>query len=119
MPPEVLRTVNSINAVITSLGEEKKAMLKALKAESTAAAQLRALNSDLSQKLEAQTQQLELAVAQRMAHGSRVSVQVAPKPGIVATDFVDEGDEVVDRVLGWIMHLFPGGSSRRNGVKRL
>ncbi|CAM6043673.1 unnamed protein product [Sphagnum compactum] len=119
MPPEVLRTVNSINAVITSLSEEKKAMLKALKAESTAAAQLRALNSDLSQKLEAQTQQLELAVAQRMAHGSRVSVQVAPKPGIVATDFVDEGDEVVDRVLGWIMHLFPGGSSRRNGVKRL
>ncbi|CAK9269157.1 unnamed protein product [Sphagnum jensenii] len=119
MPPEVLRTVNNINAVITSLGEEKKAMLKALKAESKAAAQLRALNSDLSQKLEAQTQQLELAVAQRMAHGSRVSVQVAPKPGIVATDFVDEGDEVVDRVLGWIMHLFPGGSSRRNGVKRL
>jgi hypothetical protein len=22
-------------------------------------------------------------------------------------------------VLGWIMHLFPGGTSRRNGVKRL
>jgi hypothetical protein len=71
------------------------------------------------QKLEVQTQKLELAVAQRMAHGSRVSMQVAPNMTTSASDFVDEGDEVVDRMLGWIMHLFPGGSSRHNGIKRL
>jgi hypothetical protein len=119
IPPDLVRIINSISVIIRSLGEEKKALLKALKAESTGAAELRALNSDLLHKLEVQTRKLELAVAQRMAHGSRVSMQVAPNMTTSASDFVDEGDEVVDRMLGWIMHLFPGGSSRLNGIKRL
>ncbi len=46
-------------------------------------------------------------------------MQVTPNMTTSASDFVDEGDEVVDRMLGWIMHLFPGGSARLNGIKRL
>lgn len=33
--------------------------------------------------------------------------------------YADEGDEVVERVLGWIMKLFPGGPSRRRTSKLL
>ncbi|MBA0599909.1 hypothetical protein Gorai_006109 [Gossypium raimondii] len=35
------------------------------------------------------------------------------------TPYADEGDEVVERVLGWIMKLFPGGPSRRRTNMRL
>ncbi|OIV98671.1 hypothetical protein TanjilG_23963 [Lupinus angustifolius] len=33
--------------------------------------------------------------------------------------YADEGDEVVETVLGWIMKLFPGGPSRRRTSKLL
>lgn len=115
MPPDVARTINNINDTITSLGEEKNALVKALKAESKGAAELRALNTDLSRKLEATTQQLELIVAQRMAVGGTVAT---PRSAPAALDYVDEGDEVVDRVFTWIMQLFPSRNSRRN-MKRL
>ncbi|CAN4104544.1 unnamed protein product [Withania somnifera] len=34
-----------------------------------------------------------------------------------STIYADEGDEVVERVLGWIIKLFPGGPSRRRTSK--
>lgn len=118
MPADVMRIVNNINDIISSLGEEKTAIVKALKAESKGAAELRALNADLSRKLEATTQQLELVVAQRMADGSSTS-ELPKARSAAALDYVDEGDEVVDRVLNWIVQLFPSRSSRRDGLKRL
>ena len=118
MPPDVARTINNINDIITSLGEEKNALVKALKAESKGAAELRALNTDLSRKLEATTQQLELIVAQRMAVGGTPADMATPRSAPAALDYVDEGDEVVDRVFTWIMQLFPSRNSRRN-MKRL
>ncbi|KAG0598220.1 hypothetical protein M758_12G055600 [Ceratodon purpureus] len=118
MPADVMRTINNINDVITSLGEEKTAIVKALKAESKGAAELRALNADLSRKLEATTQQLELVVAQRMADGHAASEHTT-RNAVAALDYIDEGDEVVDRVFNWIVQLFPSRSSRRIGVKRL
>ena len=120
MPADLMRTINNINDIIASLGEEKTAIVKALKAESKGAGELRALNADLSRKLESTTQQLELVVAQRMADGSSGSdLSKNSRNPAVAFDYVDEGDEVVDRVLNWIVQLFPSRSSRRNGVKRL
>lgn len=119
IPADLVTTIGNINDVITSLAEEKTALVKALKAESRGAAQLRALNSDLSQKLEATTQRLELIVAQGMAQGNKSTEEVTSRVAPVALDYVDEGDEVVDRVFTWIMQLFPGGNSRRNGMKRL
>jgi len=119
VPADLMRTINNINDVIASLGEEKTAMVKALKAESKGAAELRALNADLSRKLAATTQQLELVVSQKMAEGSSTNGLTTSRTASAALDYVDEGDEVVDRVFTWIMQLFPSRSTRRNGVKRL
>lgn len=119
IPADLMRTINNINDVIASLGEEKTAMVKALKAESKGAAELRALNADLSRKLAATTQQLELVVSQRMAEGSSTG-GLATSRSSAALAYVDEGDEVVDRVFTWIMQLFPSRSARRStGMKRL
>eukprot|EP00250_Pteridium_aquilinum_P020211 c24748_g1_i1 orf=580-2943(-) len=113
------RAINNIDVLITELISEKEALLETLKSESAKASEFQALNIELSKKLEAQTQRLELVVAQNMAHGGNAvatnSIEIEPQ----YTDYVDEGDEVVERVLGWIMRIFPGGSSRRQGSKLL
>ncbi|KAJ7515964.1 hypothetical protein O6H91_22G036400 [Diphasiastrum complanatum] len=119
IPSEQSRKIENINVLITELAEEKAALVKTLKAESVAAVDLRALNAELSRKLESQTQQLELAVAQRMAHEGNFVSRNIYEASAAEPEFVDEGDEVVERVLGWIMKLFPGGSSRRGGSKQL
>ncbi|KAG6546706.1 hypothetical protein Mapa_011895 [Marchantia paleacea] len=113
IPHDQVVIVENINNLISELAEEKEALLKALRAESVGASELRALNAELSQKLELQTQRLELAVAQSMAHGSTPTIENAYETSRLGPVYVDEGDEVVDRVLGWIMQLFPSGSSRR------
>ncbi|KAL3679165.1 hypothetical protein R1sor_022121 [Riccia sorocarpa] len=114
IPEDQVGIVENINTLISELAEEREALLKALRAESVGASQLRALNAELSQKLEMQTQRLELAVAQSMAHASAPTVENETyETSRLGPVYVDEGDEVVDRVLGWIMHLFPSGSSRR------
>ncbi|OAE25484.1 hypothetical protein AXG93_3698s1200 [Marchantia polymorpha subsp. ruderalis] len=113
IPHDQVVIVENINNLISELAEEKEALLKALRAESVGASELRALNAELSQKLEVQTQRLELAVAQSMAHGSTPTIENAYETSRLGPVYVDEGDEVVDRVLGWIMQLFPSGSSRR------
>lgn len=113
------RAINSIDGLITELLSEKGALLESFERESAKASELQALNMELSKKLETQTQRLELVVAQNMAHGANAiatnSIEIEPQ----YNDYVDEGDEVVERVLGWIMRLFPGGSSRRQSSKLL
>lgn len=119
IPVDVMRTINNISDIINSLSEEKSAIVKALRAESKAGVELRTKNADLSKKLEATTQQLELGVAQRMVDGNSTTGLSTSRYATAALDYVDEGDEVVDRVFTWIMQLFPSRKSRRNGVKRL
>ncbi|KAH7352020.1 hypothetical protein KP509_19G025300 [Ceratopteris richardii] len=119
LSPDDLRVINSIDGLITELFSEKQVLLESLRRESARAMEFETLNNELSKKLEMQTQRLELAVAQNMAYGenqiTRDSLHIEPQ----ANEYVDEGDEVVDRVLGWIMRIFPGGSARRQVSKRL
>ncbi|EFJ28930.1 hypothetical protein SELMODRAFT_440989 [Selaginella moellendorffii] len=120
LPEDQLGIIESINALVTELGEEKEALLRLLRNESNAVTQLKVENAELMQKLESQTQQLELAVAQSMARSAPLVSPIASHQSNEELDYIDEGDEVVDRVLGWIMKLFPGsGSSRRGGSKHL
>jgi len=74
---------------------------------------LKELNKDLTQKLESQTQRLELLTSQRMANENVLAKPIDTRSINDATMYADEGDEVVERVLGWIMKLFPGGPKRR------
>lgn len=55
---------------------------------------LKDLNKDLSQKLEAQTQRLELLTAQRMANENVLSRPTDSHSIQDTTEYTDEGDEV-------------------------
>lgn len=120
LPEDELRCLDSIFSHIAKVGEEHRAMARALEAEATAAAELRALNLELSRKLTAQTQRLELALTQNLLSASpRPSQQepAAPLPlggsEVQLPDYLDEGDEVAERVLGWILQLLPGGRAKK------
>lgn len=117
LPPDQTRMIGSINTLIAELAQEKEELVHALSAESIQSSKLKDLNKELSRKLESQTQRLELLAAQSMANDS-VPVR-QPDSFIVPENipYADEGDEVVERVLGWIMKLFPGGPSRRRTSK--
>ncbi|KAJ0701383.1 putative protein BLISTER [Helianthus annuus] len=71
------------------------------------------LNKELTHKLEVQTQRLELLTSQSMVSDNVSSRTPGARTVVDNTPYADEGDEVVERVLGWIMKLFPGGPSRR------
>ncbi|KAL8104807.1 protein BLISTER isoform X2 [Apium graveolens] len=117
LPPDQMRMIGSINTLISELAHEKEELVHALSAESIQSSKLKDLNKELSRKLEIQTQRLELLAAQSMAN---VSVPVRQPDSFIIpenTPYADEGDEVVERVLGWIMKLFPGGPSRRRTSK--
>lgn len=116
-PPDQMRMIGSINTLISELTQEKEELVHALSAESIQSSKLKDLNKELSRKLEIQTQRLELLAAQSMANDSAPVRQ--PDSFVVPenTPYADEGDEVVERVLGWIMKLFPGGPSRRRTSK--
>ncbi|XP_057831350.1 protein BLISTER isoform X5 [Cryptomeria japonica] len=119
IPGDQQRMIDNINSLIEELALEKESLARALKTESSEVTKLKASNQELSQKLESQTQRLELLISQNMAHGSSA---VGPRNIVNMQDeleYVDEGDEVVERVLGWIMKLFPGGSSKRRTSKLL
>ncbi|KAH9616177.1 hypothetical protein KSS87_022019, partial [Heliosperma pusillum] len=93
---------------------EKEEVTQALKSEVSTCAKLKDMNKELSRKLEVQTQRLELLTAQSMASDNPPPRQ--PMGSRIAREtiaYADEGDEVVERVLGWIMKLFPGGPSKR------
>lgn len=55
---------------------------------------LKDLNKELSQKLEAQTQRLELLTAQRMASENVLAKPIDTHGRTDTTEYADEGDEV-------------------------
>ncbi|KAL7105662.1 hypothetical protein ACP275_07G057900 [Erythranthe tilingii] len=119
IPSDQMRMIQNINTLIAELALEKDQLVQDLSAESSQSSKLLELNKELTRKLEAQTQRLELLMAQSMANGNTQPRLVDPRTVPENTAYADEGDEVVDRVLGWIMKLFPGGPSRRRPGKHL
>ncbi|CAH9131557.1 unnamed protein product [Cuscuta epithymum] len=119
IPPDQIRMIQNINILVSELALEKVELMKAFSAESSECSKLKELNKELTRKLEAQTQRLELLTAQSMATDN-VPLRQPDRPFHEnPTTYADEGDEVVERVLGWIMKLFPGGPSRRRTSKLL
>uniref|UniRef100_A0A2N9J2E1 Uncharacterized protein n=1 Tax=Fagus sylvatica TaxID=28930 RepID=A0A2N9J2E1_FAGSY len=119
IPSDQMRMIQNINALISELALEKEELMQALTSESSHCSKLKELNKELSRKLEAQTQRLELLTAQSMANENTPARQPDSRIMHENTPYADEGDEVVERVLGWIMKLFPGGPSRRRTSKLL
>ncbi|KAL3812394.1 hypothetical protein ACJIZ3_013662 [Penstemon smallii] len=119
VPSDQLRIVQNIDTLIAELVLEKDQFMQALSAESSQSSKLLELNKELTRKLEAQTQRLELLTAQSMANDIVQPRQPDPRTVHDNMAYADEGDEVVERVLGWIMKLFPGGPSRLRTSKHL
>ncbi|KAK8585616.1 hypothetical protein V6N13_050591 [Hibiscus sabdariffa] len=120
IPPDQMRMIQNINSIISELTMEKEELTQALSSESFQSAKLKELNEELSRKLELQTQRLELLTAQSLASENIPARQTESRIiHDITTPYADEGDEVVERVLGWIMKLFPGGPSRRRPNNRL
>ncbi|RAL48378.1 hypothetical protein DM860_005802 [Cuscuta australis] len=119
IPPDHIRMIQNINTLISELTLEKLELTKAFSAETSECSKLKELNKELTRKLESQTQKLELLTAQSMATGNVPVRQPERTIHENPTTYADEGDEVVERVLGWIMKLFPGGASRRRSSKLL
>ncbi|PAN26923.1 hypothetical protein PAHAL_5G047400 [Panicum hallii] len=113
IPDDQLRMIDNINSLMSELAVEREELLRALRIESSNCSKLKELNKDLTQKLETQTQRLELLTSQRMANENVLAKPIDTRSINDATMYADEGDEVVERVLGWIMKLFPGGPKRR------
>ncbi|KAI3903877.1 hypothetical protein MKW92_013279 [Papaver armeniacum] len=119
IPPDQLYVIGNINSLISELVLEKEGLTRALVSESSNSSTLKELNRELSRKLEAQTQRLELLTAQSMASENLQARQPDLLTMNDSTAYADEGDEVVERVLGWIMKLFPGGPTKRRTSKLL
>lgn len=120
IPPDQIRMIENIKTLISELTLEKEELVQALSAESSQSSKLKELNDDLTRKLAVQTQRLELLTSQSMVNdGSVVRHPDARTVHEITPQYADEGDEVVERVLGWIMKLFPGGPSRRRTSKLL
>ncbi|XP_062207846.1 protein BLISTER-like [Phragmites australis] len=113
IPDDQLRMIDNINSLMSELAVEREELLRALRIESSNCSKLKELNKDLTQKLEIQTQRLELLTSQQMANENVLAKPIDTRSINDATMYADEGDEVVERVLGWIMKLFPGGPKRR------
>ncbi|TYJ19776.1 hypothetical protein E1A91_A09G215300v1 [Gossypium mustelinum] len=119
IPPDQTRMIQNINSLISELTLEKEELTQALSSELSQSSKLKELNNELSRKLEAQTQRLELLTARSMASEHIPARQPESQIMHDNTQYADEGDEVVERVLGWIMKLFPGGPSRRRTNKHI
>ncbi|WJX10853.1 hypothetical protein P8452_01527 [Trifolium repens] len=122
IPLDQIRVIENINALISELALEKEELVKSLAFESSESSRMKEINKELSRKLEVQTQRLELLTAQNMVNENIENIS-EKLPDSRATyeniPYADEGDEVVERVLGWIMKLFPGGPSKRRTSKLL
>ncbi|CAG7883033.1 unnamed protein product [Brassica rapa] len=120
VPADQMRVIDNINTLIAELAIEKEELVQALSSELSRSAHVKELNKELSRKLEVQTQRLELLTAQNMAIDN-VSRPNQPDSHVdqERPPIADEGDEVVERVLGWIMKMFPGGPSKRRTSKLL
>ena len=122
IPHDQMRVIENINALISELALEKEELMKSLAFESSESSRMKEINKELSRKLEVQTQRLELLTAQNMVNENIESIstkQTDSRTTYENIPYADEGDEVVERVLGWIMKLFPGGPSKRRTSKLL
>ncbi|KAI3701919.1 hypothetical protein L6452_27398 [Arctium lappa] len=116
IPPDQMRTIQNINTMISELVLEKEDLVRSLSAESWQSSKLKDLNKELSQKLEIQTQRLELLTARSMVRGNIPTASKSDSnTSVENTPSTDEGDEVVERVVGWLMKLFPS----RQPIKHL
>ncbi|XP_021757023.1 protein BLISTER-like [Chenopodium quinoa] len=113
IPPDQMQMIQNINSLISEIISEKEELMQALITEVSTSTKLKELNKELSQKLEVQTQRLELLMSQSMASENIAAKQPTASNVRETVAYADEGDEVVERVLGWIMKLFPGGPSKR------
>ncbi|KAI4345959.1 hypothetical protein L6164_013042 [Bauhinia variegata] len=119
IPHDHMRMIENINSLISELALEKEELMKALASESSECSKLKELNRELTRKLEVQTQRLELLTARSMSSENIPVKQPDSHREYENAQYADEGDEVVERVLGWIMKLFPGGPSKRRTSKLL
>ncbi|KEH41185.1 hypothetical protein MtrunA17_Chr1g0169181 [Medicago truncatula] len=122
IPHDQMRVIENINALISELALEKEELMKSLAFESSESSRMKEINKELSRKLEVQTQRLELLTTQNMVNGNIENISTKQPDSRVTYEnipYADEGDEVVERVLGWIMKLFPGGPSKRRTSKLL
>ncbi|KAL0926748.1 hypothetical protein M5K25_002995 [Dendrobium thyrsiflorum] len=119
IPSDQLRMIDNISSLMSELAQEKEELMQALTIETSNSSKLKDLNKELSRKLEAQTQRLELLTAQRMANENSLTRPTNTDNIPDTMEYADEGDEVVERVLGWILKFFPGGSSKRRTSKLL
>ncbi|XP_073124750.1 protein BLISTER-like [Henckelia pumila] len=119
IPSDQMRMIQNINMLISELALEKDQLTQALSAESSQRSKLSELNKELTRKLESQTQKFELLMSQSMANENIQRRQPDLHVEQEKTAYADEGDEVVERVLGWILKLFPGGSSKQRTSKHL
>ncbi|KAA0031970.1 uncharacterized protein E5676_scaffold96G00530 [Cucumis melo var. makuwa] len=94
IPSDHMRMIENINALIAELAIEKEELTKALASELASSSKLKEMNKELSRKLEAQTQRLELLTAQSMA-GEIVPARLPDSRATRDEDIVlaDEGDE--------------------------
>lgn len=119
IPRDQLRMIDNISSLMSELALEKEELMQALTIETSNSSKLKDLNKELSRKLEAQTQRLELLTAQRMAN-ENILTKPPNSHNIPDTmEYADEGDEVVERVLSWILKFFPGGSSSKRRTSKL
>ncbi|GKD52110.1 hypothetical protein Tco_1281086, partial [Tanacetum coccineum] len=92
--PDQTRMIQNINTLISELALEKEELIQALSTESSLSAILKDLNKELSQKLEVQTQRLELLTSQSMVSGDNIPQRKPGPPTVVDnTPYADEGYE--------------------------
>ncbi|KAK4482512.1 hypothetical protein RD792_009671 [Penstemon davidsonii] len=94
IPSDQLRMIQNINMLIPELALEKDQLMQALSAESSQSSKLLELNKELTRKLEAQTQRLELLTAQSMANDNIPPRQPDSRTSHENMTYADEGDEV-------------------------
>ncbi|KAL3628063.1 hypothetical protein CASFOL_028165 [Castilleja foliolosa] len=131
IPPDQIRMIQNINTLtaenkrptgtrsLTAVVIRERSADASLVSRIIPKLQASELNKELTRKLESQTQRLELLMAQSMATDNTQPRPLDPRTVHESTAYADEGDEVVERVLGWIMKLFPGGPSKRRPSKHL
>ncbi|XP_062106349.1 protein BLISTER-like isoform X1 [Humulus lupulus] len=91
IPPDQMRMIQNINALIVELAMEKEELVQTLASESSHCSQLKELNYELTRKLEAQTQRLEFLTARSMANENISARQ--PEDVRESIQYADEGDE--------------------------
>ncbi|XP_062112534.1 protein BLISTER-like [Humulus lupulus] len=91
IPPDQMRMIQNINALIAELAMEKGELVQTLASGSSHCSQLKELNYELTRKLEAQTQRLEFLTAQSMANENISARQPDSQDVRENIQYVDEG----------------------------